>query len=57
MGTAAAHVVPRGGARIMRRRLSTALILAALIVVCVSACRFHVTVHADPAWLGSAAGR
>jgi hypothetical protein len=41
----------------MRRRLSTALILAALIVVCVSACHFHVTVHADPAWLGSAAGR
>ena len=48
MGAAAAHVVLCGGARVMRRKRTAALILAALIVVCVSGCHFHVTVHAGP---------
>jgi hypothetical protein len=48
MGAAATHVVLRGGARIMRRRLIAAFILAALIVVSVSGCHFRVTVHASP---------
>jgi hypothetical protein len=52
----ATHVVLRAGVRIMRRRLTTALILAALIVVCVSGCHF-VTVHTSPARHGSAARR
>jgi hypothetical protein len=41
----------------MRRRLTAALILAALIVVCVSGCHLRVTAHAGPALHGSAAGR
>ena len=41
----------------MRRRLIAALILAALIVVCVSGCHVRVTVHTGPARFGSAAGR
>jgi hypothetical protein len=41
----------------MRRKLTAALILAALTVVCVSGCHVRVTVHAGPARLGSAAGR
>ena len=41
----------------MKRRLTAALILAALIVVTVSGCHLHVTVHAGPALHGSAAGR
>jgi hypothetical protein len=55
MGAAAAHVVLCGGARIMRRKLTAALILAALIGVCVSGCHVRVTVHADPVPHGSAA--
>jgi hypothetical protein len=50
----ATDVVLRAGVRIMRRRLTAALILAALIVVCVSGCHF-VTVHTSPARHGSAA--
>ncbi len=41
----------------MKQRLIAALILAALIVVSVSGCHVHVTVHADPTLHGSAAGR
>jgi hypothetical protein len=41
----------------MRRRLVPALILAALIVVCVSGCHFHVTVHAGPVPHSLEAGR
>jgi hypothetical protein len=41
----------------MRRRLIAALILAALIVVCVSGCHFRVTAHAGPALHVSAVGR
>jgi hypothetical protein len=52
----ATHVVLRAGVRIMRRKLTAALILAALIVVCVSGCHF-VTVHTSPARHGSAARR
>jgi hypothetical protein len=48
MGAAATNVVP-GEACIMRRRLTVALILAALIIVSVSGCHFRVTVHAGPA--------
>ncbi len=56
MGAGATHVVLCAGVRIMRRRLTAALILAALIV-CVSGCHFRVTVHAGPALHSSAAGR
>ncbi len=38
----------------MRRRLITALILAALIVTCVCGCHFGVTVHTGPAPRGPA---
>lgn len=48
MGTAAMHVVRRGGGRVMRRRLIAALILAALIAVSVSGCHLRVTAHAGP---------
>lgn len=41
----------------MRRRLMGALILAALIVVCVSGCHFHATVHAGAARAGAVAER
>lgn len=50
-------MVRRGGTCVMRRRLAAAVILAALIVVSISGCHFHVTVHAGPALHGSAAGR
>ncbi|HEY4465180.1 MAG TPA: hypothetical protein VGN41_21140 [Streptosporangiaceae bacterium] len=56
-GATATHVVLRGGVRVMRRRLAAALVVAALIVVCVSGCHFHVTAHAGLARPGSAAGR
>jgi hypothetical protein len=36
----------------MRRRLIAALILAVVIVVCVSGCHFGVTVHASPMLYG-----
>jgi hypothetical protein len=48
MGAAASHVVLRGGARIMMRRLIAALILAALIIVCVSGCHLQVTAQGGP---------
>lgn len=57
VGAGATHAVLCGGVRVMRRRLTAALILAALIVVCISGCHFRVTVHAGPALHGSAAGR
>jgi outer membrane lipopolysaccharide assembly protein LptE/RlpB len=41
----------------MRRRLTVALILAALIIVSVSGCHFRVTVHADPALQASSTQR
>jgi len=41
----------------MRRRRTAALIVTALIVVCVAGCHFRATVHADPAPHGSTAGR
>lgn len=41
----------------MRGKLIAALVLAALIVLCVSGCHFRVTAHAGPALYGSAAER
>lgn len=55
VGAAGKHITLCAGARIMRRRLTAAFILVALIVVCVSGCHF-VTVHTGPARHGSAAG-
>jgi hypothetical protein len=56
-GAAATHVVQRAGARIMRQRLTAALILATMIVICVSGCRSFVVVHTSPARHSSTAGR
>lgn len=56
MGAGATHVVARGGGRIMRRWLTAAFIMAALII-CVTGCHVHVTVHAGPVPHGPAARR
>jgi hypothetical protein len=55
-GAAATHVVLRAGARITRQRLTTVLILATMIIICVSGCRSFVVVHTSPARHSSTAG-
>ncbi|HCU95534.1 MAG TPA: hypothetical protein DHU96_23600 [Actinobacteria bacterium] len=50
------HVVLCTGVRIMRKRLIAALVLAALIAICVCGCHF-VTVQTRPAPHGSASER
>jgi ABC-type transport system involved in multi-copper enzyme maturation permease subunit len=48
MGAAPARLDRRGSAGIMIRRIAAGSVLAALMIISISGCHFHVTVHASP---------